>query len=923
MVESIVVDQIGGGPSLSNETMLPFSQKSRHNDGNSSALSRLSRGAALMRVCIRPGKLLAFVPALVVGAVSLATAADSTAPAAIEYFEKEVRPILVKHCYNCHSADTKPAGQLRVDDRNGLLVGGDHGPAIVPGNPDASLLIAAITHANEDIKMPAEGDQLSDDNISVLKKWIADGAAWPGSEIASDLLQEPSDYEQLRREHWAFQPVRRVPVPDVQRGEWAQTEIDRFVLATLEKSALSPVGDADPATLLRRVTFDLTGLPPTPEATAEFVANPTPEAFAAVVDKLLESPAFGEQWGRHWLDVARYGESTGSARNLPYPHAWRYRDYVIDSINADKPYDEFVREQIAGDLLPAADEAERREHVIATGFLALGVKDVNQRFKVRFEMDNIDEQIDTVTRSLLAMTVSCARCHDHKFDPVSTRDYYALAGIFSSTDLCAGLRSKMGGGGLDYYDTSKVLILSQGTIMDPAHAEKVAAAEKAVAEAKAEFERLRESPEGAEPAPNGKPKRQQARQKLRKLQGELTTLTDPVSYSEVAIGVRDSQTIADTQVRLRGEAEQLGPVVPRGFPQALSYEGAPAVPADQSGRLQLAEWLASSQNPLTARVIANRVWQHLHGAGLVVTVDNFGTTGDVPSHPELLDHLATSLVDDGWSIKRFVRRLVLTRTYQLSSDATEANLAADPSNRLLWRHSPRRLSAEELRDAMLAVAGTLDPSRPAKPAVSDLPVIEVRNNGPEAKRLVELGRASRSRSVYLPLLRTIVPESLEVFDFAEQGLVTGQRQTTTVPPQALYLLNDPFVRRQSLELAQRVVDDTSIDAAERVRRVYQVAVGREATTEEVIRALAFVVDYTAIAAEELPPPSVAAAATENVAVVTATDAGKPAVPANPDDVPQGGDEAKAEVVEAPNAQAAAWAGFVQALLASGEFRYVR
>ncbi|MFO1095236.1 MAG: DUF1549 and DUF1553 domain-containing protein [Planctomycetaceae bacterium] len=639
------------------------------------------------------------------------------------------------------------------------------------------------------------------------------------------------------------------------------------------------------------------------------------------MDRLLDS----EHWGRHWLDVARYGESTGSARNVPYPHAWRYRDYVIDAFNADKSFNEFVREQIAGDLLPAADDAQRREHLVATGFLALGVKDVNQRFKVRFEMDNIDEQIDTVSRSLLALTVSCARCHDHKFDPVSTRDYYALAGIFHSTDLCAGVRSKMGGGGLDYYDTTKLLMLSQGTPAnaDPAQQERIAAAEKAVAEAKAEFERLRDSPEGAEPGDNGRPKRQIARQKLRKLEGELTMLTDPVAYSEVAFGVRDSKSISDTQVRLRGEAEQLGPVVPRGFPRVLSYEGQPTVPADQSGRLQLADWLVNPQNPLTSRVIANRVWQHLFGAGLVSTVDNFGTTGVAPTHPELLDHLATSLVDQGWSLKRFIRSLVLTRTYQLSSDATDAQLAADPANRWQWRHSPRRLSAEELRDAMLIVGGVLDRTRPAA-AVKELPVIEIRNNGPEAQKLIEQARASRNRSVYLPLLRTIVPESLEVFDFAEQGLVTGSRQTTTVAPQALYLLNDRFVRRQALSLARRLIGDATVDSAERVRRAYRSALDREATADEVIRALAYVVDYSALAAQEQPASAVAAVASETPVAAATTDAGKPIAPVAADGANPARDAtAKPAKEDAIDPQTAAWASFVQALLASGEFRYVR
>ncbi len=319
------------------------------------------------------------------------------------------------------------------------------------------------------------------------------------------------------------------------------------------------------------MTFDLTGLPPTPQEVDTFLWDASPDAYERLIDRLLSSAAFGERWGRHWLDVARYGESTGSSRNLPYPHAWRYRDYVIDAFNKDKPYDQFLREQIAGDLLPAASPEQRDEQLIATGFLALGVKDVNQRYKVRFVMDNIDEQIDTVSRSILAVTASCARCHDHKFDPIPTTDYYALAGIFHSTDLCSGLRNKMGGGGLDYYDAQMLLHVGPETPPDPDAEKKIEETKQAVAVARAEFEALRGNPAGDEPGENGRPKRAIARQKMRKLQLELMALTDPVAMGHAAaIGVRDAKTIGDTEIRVRGEAEKLGPTVPRGFLTAVN-----------------------------------------------------------------------------------------------------------------------------------------------------------------------------------------------------------------------------------------------------------------------------------------------------------------------------------------------------------------
>ena len=366
--------------------------------------------------------------------------------------------------YTCHSArHTNAKGGLRVDDRNGLINGGNTGAAIVPGDPGGSLLIQAIRHEG-DLKMPPK-KRLSDDQIRELSQWIKDGAAWP--EVRSNAVVGKSNpkYDKARKEHWAWQPLKAAPLPSVHDIAWPRNDIDRFVLSRLEAAGLKPVADADRAALIRRVSYDLNGLPPTPEEVDAFVNDSSPEAFETVVDRLLASPAYGERWGRHWLDVARYGESTGASRNLPFPHAWRYRDYVIEAFNSDKPYDQFIREQIAGDLLPAKDQGERDKLNVATGFLAIGVKDVNQRFKVRFVMDNVDEQLDAVGRGILSMTVSCARCHDHKFDPIPTAEYYALAGIFRSSDLCAGLRNKMGGGGLDYYDSQ--LLIALGTVTKP------------------------------------------------------------------------------------------------------------------------------------------------------------------------------------------------------------------------------------------------------------------------------------------------------------------------------------------------------------------------------------------------------------------------------------------------------------------------
>ncbi len=870
-----------------------------------------------------------FGAALVAVPLTLPAAESAPDAAKLEFFEKKIRPLLVDNCYNCHSADNKAAGGLRVDDRSGIFQGGGRGAGIVPGKPDESWLIKAVTRTDAKLKMPPD-NPLSEEQIADLRKWIEEGAAWPALEIPADLTRPPADYDALRQNHWAWQPLKAAAVPAVQDPSWARDDIDRFLLSALEAKNLKPVADADKVTLLRRVTFDLTGLPPSPEEIAAFLADSSPEAFEQVVDRLLQSSAYGEHWGRHWLDVARYAESTGSARNLPYPQAWKYRDYVIDAFNKDKPFDQFVREQIAGDLLPHENDDQKKEHLVATGFLALGVKDVNQRFKVRFVMDNIDEQIDVVTRSVLGLTASCARCHDHKFDPIPTSDYYALAGIFQSTDLCAGLRNQMGGSGLAYYDTNLLLVLSENRKeIDPELAKKIEEAKKVAEEARLEFVKIRDSAESEKPGPDGRPQRVIARQKWNRLQAEVVALTDPAAVGEVALGARDSKTIADTEIRLRGEAEKLGPRVPRGFLSVLNLPNPPAITADRSGRLELADWLVRQDNPLAPRVAVNRVWHHLFGAGLVKTVDNFGVTGDAPSHPELLDHLALRFQRDGWSVKRLIRTLVLTRAYGLGSEATDDRLAADPANRLVWRHSPRRLTAEELRDAALTAAGRLDRARPSDSPSHKFRVIELPNNGPQAAGLDQYARGSVSRSVYLPLLRTLVPKSLEVFDFAEQGMVTGSRDVTTVATQALYLLNDQFIRRQSLAFAESLIAQPAADDNERIERAYLLALGRTPTSDERLRATEYLGEYTTLA-DKLLADSFARLASEANPTVPPPPPTPVQNPAKEDAtaVDQNDLDPRALVTKEPpieprDARTAAWTSFVQALLGSGDFQYVQ
>ena len=870
-------------------------------------------------------RLIAWMLLAFITAMPSVVSAQATSPkdaAAVEFFEKKIRPLLADNCFNCHSTNTNSQGGLRVDDRNGLIAGGNRGSAVVPGDPEKSLLIKAVRQTDGKLKMPPM-KQLSEQQIADLTKWIQDGAVWPKVEFTLPKGDPHPEYERLRKEHWSWQPLREVKIPAVSGSDWAREDIDRFILAKLQEQRLTPVSDADRLTLIRRVTFDLTGLPPTLDEISAFVKDDSETAFATVVDRLLASTAFGERWGRHWLDVARYGESTGSARNLPYPHAWRYRDYVIDAFNNDKPYDQFVREQIAGDLLPANSDAQRDEQLIATGFLALGVKDVNQRYKVRFVMDNVDEQIDAVSRAMLGLTASCARCHDHKFDPIPQADYYALAGIFRSTDLCAGVRNKMGGGGLDYYDTDMLLKLGTPKTADSDSSTTRDEIKKALDEARAELKSLNETKEGNELAPDGRQKNVIAREKVAKLQADLLALSDPAMQGPVAFGVRDSKTVSDTELRVRGEAEQLGPVIARGFLGVISFADPPRVNPNQSGRLELAQWLTSEQNPLTSRVMANRIWQHLFGQGLVLSVDNFGVTGDPPSHPELLDHLARRFIRDGWSIKKLVRAIVLTRTYQLGSQTPATHMESDPENRLVWRHSPRRLDAEEIRDATLAASGTLNLSRPEASPAKDFKVIELRNNGPEAQRLLTGAVSSTQRSVYLPLVRNITPTSLDVFDFATQGMVTGSRDTTTVATQALYLLNDPFVRRQSLAFAARLLKQVDLTDTARVDLAYQMAMGRSATTAEIERATNYLTEYETAARETLAPklpqpgrkPAKRAAAKPSNAQSAAI--------INPDQVPRDEEPVTDEVIEPTDPQHAAWVSFCQALLGSAEFRYVR
>lgn len=762
-----------------------------------------------------------------------------------QFFETKIRPMLVKHCYDCHSVESGLAeGGLRVDDRTAIRAGGGRGPAVVPGKPAASLLLTAIRHADNDLKMPPKSPKLPDDVIKDIARWIASGAPDPRQPATDDSSNEWAGMDAAKT-HWAYQPAHLSPAPSVNDSEWPRQELDRFILKALASNNLQPTNDATPEVLIRRLYFDLIGLPPDPDDVRRFVKKVESKGYDASleteVDRLLASPRFGERWGRHWLDVARFGESSGKEANIPFPHAWRYRDYVIDTINADVPYDRFLTEQIAGDLLPAESDAERARLLIATGYLAVGTKNLSEGNDKQFEADIVDEQIDSLSRGLLASSISCARCHNHKFDPFSMHDYYGLAGIFHSTKTCFGTfvspASRQGGEliPLPRLEDEKILHDS----VPPQRFEKM---KQQLAELQAEKREM----DAAQKArfSGQKPKKVFTLRdvlaniwRTGPLVGKFQTIDDEGQAIPVAMGVVDDR-VHDVPLLTRGEINRPGETVPRTLPVALQLEEPASIPESQSGRLELANWLTDPEHPLTSRVFVNRVWQKLFGTGLVHTVDNFGTTGSPPSHPELLDNLSIEFVEDGWSLKQLIRKLVLSRTYRQASTYDRHSFLADPENRFLWRMPKRRLEAEAIRDAMLVVSGELDTSRPqgslVANSIGDKPISLI---GLDTQLPTDLDGAVY-RSVYLPVIRDRLPDVLELFDFAEPSMVTGVRDQTNVPIQALYMMNGPFVQARSISLASRLHKEAETQEA-RVKLAFRLCFCREPDREELMRSLKF------------------------------------------------------------------------------------
>ena len=786
---------------------------------------------------------------LCLGASGLMPAqAEEEAPSAeeVKFFEAKIRPVFADYCYKCHSADEKIKGGLQLDTREGLRHGGDSGPAVVPGKPEESLLWTAISWQDEDYEMPPK-QKLSESIRADFRKWIEMGAPDPreGEKI---VLKTEIDIAE-GRQFWSFQKPEKTSLPAVEAVDWSQSEVDRFLLAALEEEGLVPARDAEADALLRRLYIDLIGLPPTPQEFAAYgVAwrkDPV-AAYRAKVDELLARPQFGERWGRHWLDVARYAESSGKEINMTYPHAWRYRDYVIDSFNEDKPYDQFVREQVAGDLLEIESDEDWQENLIATGFLALGPKGLNERNPRQFALDLADEQIDVMTQAILGLTVSCARCHDHKSDPIPTTDYYALSGIFQSTRT--------------YFGTVNLAVSRRGTKLldlpvadeDPLRSmssREMAFVKERLEDAEGQLEELQRSARERRQDGGNNNFQQQILRLRRTVTGFRARLNGVDSEGvgkSLGMGVQDYPRPVDPVVLVRGELDKPAQEVPRGFLQVLAHEGtAEALPADSSGRLELAQWLTSAENPLPARVMVNRIWQKLFGQGLVTSTSNFGATGQAPSHPELLDYLAVRFVEEGWSVKAMIRELVNTRIYQLSSEFNKEAYLKDPGNVLLWRFTPRRLDAEVLRDAMLCASGEMDLERPRGSTVARAgDTVVGQRLSPEL-----LNRQVTYRSVYLPFVRDGLPESLALFDAADPNLVTGERESTNVPGQALYLMNNSFVLRRGDVMAQRLIEEAQ-EAEERIRLAFKLAYGRKASTLEVEQAKGFLWSFTAAAVKK-------------------------------------------------------------------------
>ena len=887
------------------------------------------------------------------------------------FFEKKIRPILTKNCYECHSAKSKSlkAGLL-LDRKAGWERGGKNGSVIIPGEPGKSILMNALRYDKHDLQMPPSG-KLSDSILADFDRWISIGAHDPRNSSLDEVFAvgglRAKSFEEGRK-FWAFKPIRFTNLPEVQKDEWIQDDIDRFILRRMEGKRLQPAKRADPITLLRRIFFDLTGLPPSPQDIKDFRDSSSKKLFENVVDRLLESPRFGERWGRHWLDVARYADTTGGGRNNPFPNAHRYRDYVINSFIKDKSFDQFIMEQIAGDLMPFSTNEEYNEQLTGTGFLALGPHNYELQDKELLRMEVVDEQLTAVGKAFMGLTMDCARCHDHPFDPIPIQDYYSLAGIFRSTNsLVPGnvasfhereLRDEFGEkrkqyertlaslekrlkealslvkalGGKESNSNSRSLdpLTLEGIVVDEftaikkgswkssnhtpgyvgsgyhhddntgkgsksityranIHKEGMYDVQVSYAEGpnrskktpitvmhadgerkiyidqteppailgtftsvgvfrfeKIERDVVQITTEGTEghviadairlvaiekkdEAPNlsseskisehdlfANRKLKLAQKRVEKIKGEieLHKKGQPTKVAKV-MSVREQEETGNWHIHLRGGIRNLGPIVERGFLKVAMPKGASSIaeiPNGESGRLQLAKWISSPSNPLTARVYVNRVWHHLFGRGIVSSTDNFGEMGNRPTHPKLLDYLADYFVANNWSTKSLIRKVVLSNTYQMSTHVSEIAAKLDPENNLFSRQNRKRLEAEAIGDAMLLAGGKI---------LADHPSME------------------KKRFSFQKLNRNKLSELFQVFDYPNPGLVSGNRNKSTVPTQALYMMNNEFVIKQARLVSEIIEKEDIDDLNSKITLAFLKCLGRFPTEEEMKTSLLF------------------------------------------------------------------------------------
>jgi cytochrome c553 len=736
-------------------------------------------------------------------------------------FERHVRPQLLEHCTACHGPEQQESS-LRLDSREAMLKGGTRGPAVVPGNSNESLLIRAIRHVESDLQMPPEAEPLGPAAIDTLARWIDQGAPWPGAVPLAEV--SPSQrIEEIRQSHWAFSlPTALAPAdvtePAVTENDRIANPIDQFIFAELEATGLAAVRTADRRTLIRRATFDLTGLPPTPEEIEAFVADDSAAAYPRLIERLLDRTAYGERWGRHWLDLARYADTAGDASDYPVPEAYLYRNYVIDAFNQDLPYNAFIREQIAGDLLSYADDDERWRQVIATGYLAIARRIGVSPHAEKHVM--LEDVIDNLGKTFLGLSLGCARCHDHKFDPVSTNDYYALYGIFDSSVFPhAGAEHKQRRADFVYRLGKKQL----DAVLGPYQKELDHWQEK--------IDAARERKKKIRDQPGTEAEQQELISQAKIYWREHNKIAKTFPKIEIAYAISEGNP-HDVAVQKQGDPGLKGDVIRRGFLQLLGGgqlpEGHP-----QSGRRELAEWIADPENPLTARVMVNRIWHYHFGRGLVPSTSDFGLRGESPSHPPLLDYLARYFIEHGWSVKAMHRLIMLSTTYRLSSDEMAEGLAADPENRLLWRAARRRLSAEQVRDAVLAFSGQLDRSPGVQHPFPHYLTFNYRQHEPFKEEY-----RTQKRSVYMLQQRIQKIPFVDLFDGPDGNLPFAERKVTSTALQSLYLMNSPFIHAQSEAIAERLLAAAGADPV-RVAWAYATIFGRPPAEAEVAEAEKF------------------------------------------------------------------------------------